>query len=326
MADGSTRVVLTALAGNGAIALAKFVAAGLSGSTAMFTEAIHSLVDTGDQLLLLVGQTRGRRKPDDSHPLGYGMETYFWSFVVALMVFVLGGMLSIYQGVRHILHPDPVISPWISLGVLAVSAVFEGTSFRVGYREYKRVVRGNPIRLWAFIKGSKDPGLVSVLLEDSAALIGIVLAALGVVGASFLHIAWADGAASVAIGLLLTGVAFVLANETRSLIAGEAVAPIVMDRLKETLDRITCIIDLDEIATLHLGPGAILVALTLAFRPKATSTSIDAAIREITECLQATDGRIAYVYVRPSHKDAAGFVKTGGSSTRRLAKGARLRA
>src|SRR5471032_14525 len=153
MPQGSTRVVLTALAGNGAIALAKLVAAGLSGSTAMFTEAIHSLVDTGDQLLLLVGQTRGRRKPDDSHPLGYGMEVYFWSFVVALMVFVLGGMFSIYEGVRHIIQPSPLVSPWISLGVLAVSAVFEGISFRVGYREYKRVVRGSPIRLWAFIKG-----------------------------------------------------------------------------------------------------------------------------------------------------------------------------
>jgi cation diffusion facilitator family transporter len=309
MADGSTRVVLTALAGNAAIAVAKFVAAGLSGSVAMLTEAIHSLVDTGDQLLLLVGQRRGKRPPDDSHPLGYGMEVYFWSFVVALMVFVLGGVLSIYEGVRHILDPAPVISPWISLGVLAVSAAFEGASFRVGYREYKRVVRGAPVRLWSFIKGSKDPGLVSVLLEDSAALIGIVLAAIGVTASSFFHVAWADGAASVAIGLLLTGVAFVLANETRSLIAGESVAPIVMERLKETLDRINCITQLDEIVTLHLGPGAILVALTLGFRPKATSTSINAAIQEITECLRATDDRVAYVYVRPSHKDQA---KTGG--------------
>jgi cation diffusion facilitator family transporter len=309
MAQGSARVVLTALAGNGAIAVAKFIAAGMSGSTAMLTEAIHSLVDTGDQLLLLVGQSRGRRPPDASHPLGYGMETYFWSFIVALMVFVLGGMLSIYEGVRHILDPAPLVSPWISLGVLAVSAVFEGVSFRAGYREYRRVVRGSTVRLWAFIKGSKDPGLVSVLLEDSAALIGIVLAAIGVAASSFLHVAWADGAASVAIGLLLTGVAFVLANETRSLIVGEAVAPIVMDRLKETLDAIPCITHLDEVATLHLGPGAILVALTLGFRPKATSTSINAAIHEITECLQATDERVAYVYVRPSHKDQA---KTGG--------------
>jgi cation diffusion facilitator family transporter len=302
-------VVLIALAGNGAIAVAKFAAAGLSGSTAMLTEAIHSLVDTGDQLLLLVGQARGRRKPDETHPLGYGMETYFWSFIVALMVFVLGGMLSVYEGVRHILKPSPLVSPWINLGVLAVSVVFEGISFRAGWREYKRVVRGAPIRLWGFIRASKDPGLVSVLLEDFAALIGIALAATGVVAASFFHVAWADGAASVAIGLLLAGVAFVLANETRSLIAGESVAPIVMERLKETLDGINCITRLDDVATLHLGPGVILVALTIGFRPKATGASIDAAIREITACLQATDGRVAYVYVRPSHTDGA---KAGG--------------
>jgi cation diffusion facilitator family transporter len=305
MQVGSTRVVLTALAGNGAIAVAKFAAAGLSGSTAMLTEAIHSLVDTGDQLLLLVGQKRGLRPPDETHPLGYGMETYFWSFIVALMVFILGGMLSIYEGVRHILHPSPLVSPWISLGVLAASVVFEGISFRAGWREYKRVVRGAPIRLWGFIRASKDPGLVSVLLEDSAALTGIALAAIGVIAASFFHVAWADGAASVAIGLLLTGVALVLANETRSLIAGESVAPIVMERLKETLNGINCITRLDDVATLHLGPGVILVALTVAFRPKATGTSISAAIREITASLRAADDRVGYVYVRPSHAGEA---------------------
>ncbi|HEY2358857.1 MAG TPA: cation diffusion facilitator family transporter [Phenylobacterium sp.] len=299
MADGSTRVVLAALAGNGVIAVAKFVAAGLSGSTAMLTEAVHSLVDTGDQILLLVGQKRGSREADATHPLGYGMETYFWSFVVALMVFLLGGVLSIYEGVRHILHPEPVISPWISLGVLAIAAIFEGASFRIGYREYRRVVRGRPVRLWEFIRVSKDVSLVSVLLEDSAALIGIGLAAAGVIGATFLGLAWADGAASVAIGMLLACVAFVLANETRSLIAGESVAPIVMERLEETLGKINCITELKEIATLHLGPGAILVALTLAFRPKSTTEAVNTAIFEITRCLQATDGRIAYVYVRP---------------------------
>jgi cation diffusion facilitator family transporter len=300
MAQGSTRVVLAALAGNGAIAVAKFAAAWISGSTAMLTEAIHSLVDTGDQLLLLVGQKRAARPPDETHPLGYGMEAYFWSFIVALMVFLLGGVLSVYEGVRHILHPEPLVSPWISLGVLAVAAVFEGASFGVGYREYRRIVQGRPVRLWTFIKVSKDPSLVSVLLEDSAALIGIALAAAGVIGASFFRIAWADGAASVAIGVLLAGVALVLANETRSLIAGEAVAPIVMERLKGTLARIDCITKLEEIATLHLGPGAILVALTLAFRPDSTTAALNAAIREITRCLQETDERVAYVYVRPA--------------------------
>lgn len=300
MADGSRRAVLAALAGNVAVALAKFAAAFVSGSTAMATEAIHSLVDSLDEVLLLIGQARGAKPGDATHPLGYGMETYFWSFVVALMVFLLGGVLSIYEGVRHILRPDPVISPWISLGVLAAAAVFESLSFRVGYREYRRILRGRRIGLWAFIKGSKDAGLVSVLLEDAAALIGIGLAAAGVVGSSFLRIPWADGAASAAIGVLLACVAFVLANETRSLIAGEAVAPIVMERLEETLARVDCITELKEIATLHLGPGSILVALTLAFRPKSTTEMLDTAVLEITRCLQATDGRIAYVYVRPA--------------------------
>src|SRR4051794_30896404 len=131
--EGSTRVVLAALGGNLAIAAAKFVAAALSGSTALFTEAIHSLVDTTDQVLLLVGQKRAARPADDSHPLGYGMEAYFWSFIVALLVFLLGGGLSIYEGVRHILNPAPLVSPWIGLGVLAFAAVFEGASLRVGY-------------------------------------------------------------------------------------------------------------------------------------------------------------------------------------------------
>ena len=126
MAKGSTLVILVALAGNLAIAIAKFVASWISGSTAMYTEAIHSLVDTGDQILLLIGQKRGERPPDARHPLGHGMETYFWSFIVALMVFLLGGVLSVYEGVRQILEPEPVVSPWISLGVLAIAATFEG--------------------------------------------------------------------------------------------------------------------------------------------------------------------------------------------------------
>jgi len=299
MAKGSTRAVVAALAGDGGVAVAKFVAAALSGSTAMLTEAIHSLVDASNQVVLLVGQERSEKAADASHPLGYGMEAYFWSFVVALMIFLLGGVLSVYEGMLRILHPMPVTSTWISLAVLAVAAAFEAAAFWVGYREYKRVVRGRPVRLWAFIKGSKDPNLVSVLLENYAALIGIGLAASGVIATSFLHIAWADGAASVAIGLLLACVAFVLANETRSLIAGEAVSSIVMERLKEILARGDCITSVEEIATLHLGPGAILVALTLSFRHDATVDRLNAAIHEMTSGLQSADERIAYVFVRP---------------------------
>lgn len=304
MANGSTRVVYAALAGNGAIALSKFIAAGLSGSSAMLTEAIHSLVDTGDQLLMLWGARRAARPASESHPLGYGMEAYFWSFIVALMVFLLGGVVSIYEGVSHILNPAPVTSPWISLGVLAVAAVFEGYSFTIGYREFRRIVRGRPIRIWAFIKGSKDPSLFAVLLEDSAALVGIAIAAVGVGATHFGHVAWADGTASCLIGALLMVVAFVLANETRSLIAGEAVAPIVMEAIRASLATHSQIGEIRQISTLHLGPGAILVALTLDFCD-CDATSLQRIIADITAGLRQTEPRIAYVYVRPTQDQAA---------------------
>jgi len=299
MADGSKRVVLAALAGNLAVAAAKFVAAGLSGSSAMLTEAVHSLVDTGDQVLLLIGQARGGRDADASHPLGYGMETYFWSFIVALMVFILGGAVSINTGVDHLLHPRPVTAPWVNLGVLAAAAVLEGASLMVGLREYRRTVRGRRVGLWRFIRASKDPGVFSVLLEDSAAEIGIALAAAGVVGSSFLGLAWADGAASLAIGVLLVGVALMLANETRSLIAGEAVAAPVLERVRAALGRETRIAEVVDIATLQLGPRAILVAITARFEAPMAAAAIETTISEVTAALREADPRIAHVYLRP---------------------------
>ena len=184
MADGSTKVVYAALAGNVAVAAAKFGAYAVSGSSALLTESIHSLVDSADQVLLLVGQARGKRPPDAAHPLGHGMETYFWTFIVAVMVLLAGGAASLYEGVRHIMKPEPIASPAISFGVLALAAVFEGSSLAVGFREYKRVVRGRNLPLWDFILLSKDPSLYASLLEDSAALIGLAIAALGVLAAT----------------------------------------------------------------------------------------------------------------------------------------------
>lgn len=306
MAEGSARVVLIAMGGNLAITVAKFVAFALSGSSAMLTEAVHSLIDTGNQVLLLVGQRRGRAPRDWDHPMGHGMETYFWSFIVALMVFVLGGVFGLYQGVRHVLAPEPLTSPGIGLGVLAISAVFEGSSFAAAFREYRRVIRGRDVRLWGFIKGSKDPSLYATLLEDSAALIGIGLAAAGIVAASLFHVPWADGAASIAISLVLLAVSMVLANETRSLITGEAVAPMVMDRLREVLAAMSSIAEVREIATLHLGPQTILAAITLRFRPDLTSHAQDEAVREMTFALRQAESRIAYVYVRPPDEGDAG--------------------
>jgi cation diffusion facilitator family transporter len=300
MADGSIKVVLAALAGNVAIAVAKFAAFAASGSSAMLTEAIHSLVDTGDQILLLIGQKRSARKPDASHPLGYGGEVYFWSFIVALMVFLVGGALSIVAGVRHIIHPQPVESPWLSYGVLVAAAVFDGLSFVVGYREYKRVIRGRRISLVSFIRISKDPTLFATLLEDGAGVAGVAIAAAGVFGATALGWKWADGTASILIGLLLVSVAAVMANETRSLIAGEAAAPPIVEAICQVMEDDARIARIEEVATLHLGPDAILIAATLTFQPGLGVVKLGEAIQELTAALKRTDGRIAYVFVRPS--------------------------
>lgn len=187
-ARASTHVVLAALVGNLVIALIKFAAFGLTRSTAMLSEAIHSVVDTADQLLLLVGQARARRAPDESHPFGYGLEAYFWSFIVALLIFTLGGAFSIWEGFEKVIEPRPIDRPWISLVVFALSAVAEGTTFRISYRAYRRMtkgrlVRGRKVGLLHFLRVSKDPNLYTTLLEDGAALTGLSVAAVGVIGA-----------------------------------------------------------------------------------------------------------------------------------------------
>jgi cation diffusion facilitator family transporter len=300
---GSTRVIYAALGGNVAIAIAKLVAYGVSGSSAMLTEAVHSFVDSVDQILLLIAQSRARKQRDRSHPLGYGMETYFWSFIVAVMVMLAGGVASIYQGVHALRTSEPLASATVSLVVLAIAAGFEGSSFSVAFREYKRIVRGRDTPLWTFIRRSKDPGLYATLLEDFSALIGIGFAALGVIASTMFHIHWADGAASIAIGALLMTVSVVLANETRSLIAGEAVAAPVLEKLQRALASEPRVMTVHDIATLHLGPHIIMVALTISFVPEMELRELRTALRDITKAFKDIDGRIAYVYVRPREED-----------------------
>ena len=294
--QGSKVAVYAALAGNVAIAVVKFTAAALTGSTAMLTEGVHSAVDSLDQGLLLVGQARGGRAPDRSHPFGYGLEVYFWSFTVALMVFLAGGAFSVFEGWEKLHQPGEADRPWINYLVLGISAVFEGLSFAVGWREYRRFTRGR-VGVFRFIRVSKDPNLIVTLLEDGAALTGLAFAALGVTG-QVLGMRWADGAASIAIGVLLMGVAAVLANETRSLIAGEAAAPRVVDAIRDAVaacDHVHA--DGLEVATLQLGPEAILVALTLDVRDGAP---VQAVARAVTDRVREVDGRIARVYFRPA--------------------------
>jgi cation diffusion facilitator family transporter len=290
------RVVLVALAGNLAIAITKFAAFAVTRSTAMLTEGIHSLVDTGDQLLLLVGQWRAAKPADATHPFGYGLETYFWSFIVALMIFFAGGTVAVWEGAEKLLHPAPVSHPEISLTVLGASALFEGLSFRTAYREYRRLAQGGDVRLFSFLRISKDPIVFATLLEDGAALTGLAIAALGIIGASLLGRPWADGAASIAIGLLLIAIALFLANETRSLIAGEAAAPPIQQRIQARIAQCVDLGSLVDLRTLHLGPQQILVAVRWRFTPGLSGDELTAAAKELERRLRGADPRVAYVF------------------------------
>lgn len=292
---GGRKVVLVALTGNLAIACTKFGAFALTGSTAMLTEGIHSVVDSGDQLLLLTGQARAARPADASHPFGYGMETYFWTFIVALMIFLAGGAVAVWEGVEKVLHPAPITAPGVSFGVLAVAAVFEGLSFRTAYREFRRIVRGREIRLVAFLRHSKDPNVFATLLEDGAALAGLGVAAAGVAASSALGWLWADGAASVLIGLLLVAIASFLANETRSLIAGEAAAPVIEERARQALADAENLGEPMRLRTLHLGPQSILVTICWRFRGAPPYETAMNGLARLAADIRSADPRVADV-------------------------------
>lgn len=303
MAEGSRLVVLAALAGNLAIAASKAVAFALTGSSAMLTEAIHSAVDTGNQGLLLFGMRRGSRPPSPSHPFGHGLEAYFWAFVVALMIFALGGAVSVWEGVQKIRRPEPIADAWINYLVLGVAFVFEAGSFLVAWREFGRVRQGQP-----FLRSlgrSKDPNVFGVLLEDGAALTGLVIAAAGVTGSAVFGWAEADGVASVGVGLLLIAVAIYLANEVRSLLTGEAASAAVLDRIEAVLRAEPRIVSVAAVDTLHLGPEEILVGLTVTLRDDLRAVEVGAVVADVTARLREADRRINRVYLRSGRQAAS---------------------
>lgn len=289
-------VVYAALAGNLAIAVTKLVAFLMTGSSAMLTEAIHSAVDTGNQGLLLLGLRRAAKPPSETHPFGYGMELYFWAFVVALLIFALGGAFSIYEGWRKILQPEPIDRAWINFLVIGLAAVFEGASFLVAWKEFK-IARGDTPFLTA-LKRSKDPSVFAVLLEDGAALLGLVIAGSGVLGASVLHLPWADGAASMAVGGVLVVVAVFLANETRSLLTGEAASPRIVAGVKAVLSADPRIERVAEVLSMHLGPREILLGVTLDFKDHLTARQIEDAADDLAGGVRSVDPRITRVFVR----------------------------
>jgi cation diffusion facilitator family transporter len=295
--QGARLVIYAALAGNLAIAVTKFLAAWWTGSSAMLSEAIHSTVDTSNQALLLFGIWRARRPASPSHPFGHGMELYFWAFIVALLIFAIGGAISIHEGVRKLFAPEPVHDPWVNFIVLGLSIVFEALSFRVALRELRALHPG--VSLLKAIRGSKDPGVFAVAIEDAAALLGLVIALGGLAAAYLLDQPAFDAAASILIGCVLVVAALGLAGETLSLMTGESAAREVLDAARRILSEDPRVNAVDEILSMHLGPNEILIGVGIDFHDDLSGAQIEAAARELSARLETIGPAVTRVYLRP---------------------------
>ena len=299
----STVVVIAALAANLGIAAAKFVAAALSSSSSMLTEGVHSVVDSLNQVLLLYGQHRSKRPPDRFHPFGYGRELYFWSFVVAILIFAVGAGVSVYEGWQHIADPEPLNGAALSYVVLGISAVMEGTSWFVARRAFARANPG--IGWWRAVRRSKDPATFIVLFEDSAALAGLAVAALGVGLSHALDDPRIDGAASIIIGAMLGLVAALLARESKGLLIGERADPAVVERVRDLVAAHPEITAVNHVRTIHTGPDTVFVAISADFRDEVRMGDAETIIEELEARLKQAEPRLMSIYIRPEKAEAA---------------------
>ena len=293
--SGSKKAIYAALAGNSLIALTKFAGFAYTGSSAMLSEAIHSLVDTGNQGLLLYGLKRSKKLADERHPFGYGMELYFWAFVVAIVIFALGAGVSIYEGVKHILHPRILTNAYINYIILGLAIVFECGSWWVAYREF-RTSKGDMSFLEA-TRRSKDPALFTVLFEDTAALLGLIVALIGISLAQVLDVPELDGIASVVIGLILAATSGLLAYETKGLLVGEATDPDTVDGLRSILTSAPGIDRVNELRTLHFSPQDILVAISADFSPSLDSNAVEGQVAELERDIKNAYPGITRVFI-----------------------------
>ncbi|MDI6691887.1 MAG: cation diffusion facilitator family transporter [Anaerosomatales bacterium] len=296
MASGESKTaVVAAIIGNLVIAAGKFVAAAITGSSAMIAEGIHSVVDTGNGALLLLGIKQSARPADADHPFGHGKALYFWSLIVAMSIFGIGGGMSVYEGITHMQHPSPLENPTWNYAVLAFAFVVEATSFRVALREFNKARKG--ARPLEFIRSSKDPSLYTVVFEDAAALLGLVVAFAGVFFGHLFENPYFDGAASIVIGLILMGVAWLLAAETRGLLLGEGVDGELRQKLVEIIEADDAVVRVTDLLTMYMGPHDLLVNVGVEFRRGVHAETVHAAIHRIEERLRAEHPEIRRVYV-----------------------------
>ena len=303
MKSDSRKVIFVALGANALIAICKFAAAYITGSSAMMSEGVHSVVDTGNQGLLLHGMKRSERRPDAAHPFGYGAEVFFWAFVVAILIFAVGAGISIYEGVSKVLNPHPIVSPHINYIVLGVAFVFEAVAWTIAYKEFRKA-QGNTKRFHLFtaVRESKDPATFTVLFEDTAAMLGLVAAAVGVAGAHVFGLHWADGVASIVIGCILAGTAILLARETKGLLIGEAASPTVVRGIREIVRETPDIININELRTMHLAPHEILLALSVDFADGISSGGVEEVVSTIEKTIKERYPEVRRIFIEAQSK------------------------
>lgn len=294
---GSKRVIYAALAGNLAIALTKFGAAFFTGSSAMLSEGVHSLVDTGNGALLLYGMHRAARPADRTHPLGHGRELYFWSFIVALLVFALGAGVSLYEGIIHILAPVPVVNAKVNYIVLGLSFLFEGSSWLVALKEFRRQ-KGRQGWFEA-VRSSKDPSVYTVLFEDSAAMLGLVVAFVSIAASELLGMPELDGVGSIGIAIILGATAIFLARESKGLLMGEPASPEVERGVLEIAQQDPAVQRANGILSVHIGPEEIVAGLSIEFEDHLTAPDIEACVERLEARLRKEMPQISRLFVKP---------------------------
>jgi len=304
MSAASKKVIVAALIGNGLVALTKFAAAAFTGSSAMLSEGIHSLVDTGNQILLLYG-LRQAAKPADAHfPFGHGKEVYFWSFVVAILVFALGAGVSMFEGIQHLRHPADIRDPLVNYLVLGLAMLFEGAAWLFAFKEFS-AAKGK----WGYleaIKRGKDPTTFVVLFEDSAAMLGLIVAFIGIGLTQITGLPQFDGLASVIIGLLLGATAIWLAYETKGLLIGESANRWIVDGIRALAGSVDCVDAVNEVLTMHVGPKYILVTISVDLRDDVVAGTFERVVTALDSEIKATYPNIQRVFIeaRSGHAQA----------------------
>jgi len=297
MATEKKLIVYVALAANVGIAVAKFIAAALTGSAAMLSEGVHSLVDSVNEILLLYGLRRSHKPPDRQHPLGYGRELYFWSFIVALLVLALGAGFSLYEGVNHILAPEPLRDPGASYIVLGIAALFEGSSWYLSLKSVQR--RKGRMGYFEAFRGSKDPTTFTVLFEDSAALLGLAIAGIGIYLSHALNEPRLDGWASIGIAVVLALASALLARESKALLIGEAATPHLLDKVCRITSTVPGVRKVNGMLTLQLGPDQVMVALSTEFEDGLTTVQIEECVRRMEAATRDAQLPIVALFVKP---------------------------